>query len=201
MKVRAKGHTKIQSLVAGLRRARTVITTAITIFVTVWGTNGTAFAVFQVPAPDPPSSQADIDSYQTDSVWYDPTACGAAVISTAGTGITDTGGDTSLQLNGNQVRNAKTIIGIAKTENLAKRGAIIGLMTAIVESHITNETNTSAVPLSQGLGDPVNGGDHDSVGVFQQRPSTGWSTYEGNATNNPTAIKQMMVVALSLIHI
>ncbi|HSW66024.1 MAG TPA: N-acetylmuramoyl-L-alanine amidase [Bacillota bacterium] len=178
-----------------LRRASSTTLSIATILVMFWNLGGTA-AGFEIPTPDPPSSQADVDAYQTDSVWYDPTSCGAVVDTKATTGVTDPGGDTSLNLNANQVKNAKTIIGIAKTENLGKRGATIGLITAIVESHITNQDSPAAVPLSKGMGDPGDyAPDKDSIGVFQQRPSQGWSTVAGDTTNSPDGIKQLMTVA------
>lgn len=98
--------------------------------------------------------------------------------------------------------NAKIIIGIAKTMNLGEKGALIGIMTAITESRLRIYAN-SGIPVS--LTHPnvqATGKDHDSVGVFQQRVSTGWSTF-GNYTNgkNPEKDKnitfQLMDVAYS----
>lgn len=87
-----------------------------------------------------------------------------------------------------QAANARTVIGVAKTYNLGQQGALIGLMTALAESHLKNYANTG-VPISQqnpvwlSLAEPRPlGNDHDSVGIIQQRVSTGWSTY-GNYTN------------------
>lgn len=61
-----------------------------------------------------------------------------------------------------QTNNAKTIIGIAKTISFDQQGAVIGIMTALDESRLNN----------------LNYGDRDSLGLFQQRPSTGWGTKE-----------------------
>jgi hypothetical protein len=55
---------------------------------------------------------------------------------------------------------AGTIYEVAKTKQLAARAAAQGIATGIVESNLRNLT----------------GGDRDSVGVFQQRPSQGWGT-------------------------
>ncbi|MEV1008373.1 hypothetical protein [Streptomyces sp. NPDC049881] len=57
-----------------------------------------------------------------------------------------------------QLRNATTIIDVARTRSLPTRAAVIAVATAIQESdlHILDH------------------GDRDSVGLFQQRPSQGW---------------------------
>ncbi len=59
-----------------------------------------------------------------------------------------------------QVRNAATITNVARTRNLAPRAAVIAVATAMQESSLTNRS----------------GGDRDSVGLFQQRPSQGWGS-------------------------
>ena len=62
-----------------------------------------------------------------------------------------------------QVDNAKFIIAVIKGHELDEEAAIITLATAIVESWLRNYE--PAV-------------DHDSGGLFQQRPSMGWGTYD-----------------------
>ncbi|HEX3081973.1 MAG TPA: hypothetical protein VHQ86_01855, partial [Candidatus Saccharimonadia bacterium] len=80
----------------------------------------------------------------------------------------------------NQIRNAKTIIGISKTLNLGKQGALIGLMTALAESSILDHAS-AAVPVSETFPhDDEPAGDHDSVGVFQQRAYGGWAPVPGS---------------------
>lgn len=84
-----------------------------------------------------------------------------------------------------QAANAKIVIGVAKTYNLGKEGALIGLITGLAESNLRSLAN-DGIPISQSSPDKQgSGGDHDSVGTFQQRPSTGWSTF-GNETNQQT---------------
>lgn len=61
-----------------------------------------------------------------------------------------------------QGANAATIAAIAFRKRLPERAAVIAYATAIQESHIHN----------------LPGGDRDSVGMFQQRPSQGWGTPE-----------------------
>ncbi|SEG42351.1 hypothetical protein SAMN04489712_105133 [Thermomonospora echinospora] len=57
-----------------------------------------------------------------------------------------------------QAANAATIAGVAFRKSLPERAVVIAYATAIQESHIRN----------------LPGGDRDSVGIFQQRPSQGW---------------------------
>jgi hypothetical protein len=59
-----------------------------------------------------------------------------------------------------QGANASTIAAVAFRKQLPERAAVIAYATAIQESHIHN----------------LPGGDRDSVGMFQQRPSQGWGT-------------------------
>jgi murein DD-endopeptidase MepM/ murein hydrolase activator NlpD len=59
-----------------------------------------------------------------------------------------------------QRANAKTIMGVGEGRNLSRRDLKIALMVAMQESHLRN----------------LPGGDRDSLGLFQQRPSQGWGT-------------------------
>lgn len=61
-----------------------------------------------------------------------------------------------------QVDNARVIIAVAKGHDIDAQGAQIALATAIVESWLYN------------LHPAV---DHDSGGLFQQRPSQSWGSY------------------------
>jgi cell wall-associated NlpC family hydrolase len=64
----------------------------------------------------------------------------------------------------NQVANAATIISVGASMGVPLHGQVIAIATAIQESDLRNLPN---------LG-PAN--DHDSLGLFQQRPSQGWGT-------------------------
>ena len=86
---------------------------------------------------------------------------------------------------GNQTENIRTIIGIAKTLGIAQQGWIVALATALQESGIHNEANPNQ-PESMLIPHDGVGSDHNSVGVFQQQPTTGWGT-----------VAQDMSVALS----
>ncbi|KRA30984.1 MULTISPECIES: C40 family peptidase [unclassified Nocardioides] len=81
-------------------------------------------------------------------------------------------------LGAQQLARAATIIAVGKNANVPVRGQLIALMTALTESSIRVLSNTSAYPASGGLANDGNGGDHDSVGIFQQRPAAGWGSVE-----------------------
>ena len=61
--------------------------------------------------------------------------------------------------------------------HLPPRAWVIALATSMQESQLKN------------LGDLGDANDHDSLGLFQQRPSSGWGTPEQvtNPTTPPTA--------------
>ena len=66
----------------------------------------------------------------------------------------------SAVLDAEQAANARLIIGIGRQLGVSDRGIAIALATAMVESSMRN----------------LDWGDRDSLGLFQQRPSTGWGT-------------------------
>lgn len=83
-----------------------------------------------------------------------------------------------------QIDNARTIIAVGKGTPLSERAQVIAIATALQESTLRN----------------LDWGDRDSLGLFQQRPSTGWGTPQqvtdpvlaskafygfGDHTNNP----------------
>jgi murein DD-endopeptidase MepM/ murein hydrolase activator NlpD len=70
------------------------------------------------------------------------------------------------ELTQEQMHNAAIIIHVGQQLKVAPRGWVIGVATALQESRLTNLPD---------LG-PRN--DHDSIGLFQQRPSQGWGTRE-----------------------
>jgi len=69
-------------------------------------------------------------------------------------------------LNAEQARNAATIIGVGRELRIPVRGWVIAIATALQESDLINLGNLGAA------------NDHDSLGLFQQRPSQGWGTPE-----------------------
>ncbi len=86
---------------------------------------------------------------------------------------------TAQDLGPEELANARTVIGVGKGANIPEQGQVIALMTAMQESKFVNYT----VPV-----------DHDSLGIFQQRPSTGWGTPE-QITDVPTSSKSFYGVA------
>jgi hypothetical protein len=62
--------------------------------------------------------------------------------------------------NPTQLQNAQAIINIGKQRGMSRDDIQTALMTALTESSLNN----------------INGGDMDSLGLFQQRPSQGWGT-------------------------
>ncbi len=77
-------------------------------------------------------------------------------------GCTATVGDRTVRVSTRQAENASLIAAIAIQRQLPARAVTIALATAYQESKIAN----------------LNGGDRDSLGIFQQRPSQGWGTPE-----------------------
>jgi hypothetical protein len=65
-----------------------------------------------------------------------------------------------------QLANAREIVATARETGVGERGAVIGVATAIQESKLYNLGHLGAV------------NDHDSQGLFQQRPSSGWGSVE-----------------------
>ncbi|ATL25250.1 peptidoglycan-binding domain-containing protein [Streptomyces formicae] len=86
---------------------------------------------------------------------------------------------TAADLGPEELANARTVIGVGKGAQIPEQGQVIALMTAMQESKFVNYLT------------PV---DHDSLGIFQQRPSTGWGTPE-QITDVPTSSKSFYGVA------
>ncbi|MEU3458093.1 hypothetical protein ABZ671_31575 [Micromonospora sp. NPDC006766] len=76
------------------------------------------------------------------------------------------GAQSRIPLDNAQVDNAKAIVQAAKETGVGERGAVIGVATSLQESKLYNLGNLGAY------------NDHDSEGLFQQRPSSGWGTPE-----------------------
>ncbi|NQX16032.1 peptidoglycan-binding protein [Rathayibacter sp. VKM Ac-2857] len=67
-------------------------------------------------------------------------------------------GETFATLSEEQLANVRTIIAEGKTAGVPEYGWVVAIATAMQESRLRN----------------LSGGDRDSVGLFQQRPSAGW---------------------------
>ncbi|SCF12965.1 hypothetical protein GA0074695_3676 [Micromonospora viridifaciens] len=76
------------------------------------------------------------------------------------------GAQSRIPLDDAQIANAKAIVKAAKETGVGERGAVIGVATSLQESKLYNLGHLGAY------------NDHDSEGLFQQRPSSGWGTSE-----------------------
>jgi len=104
-------------------------------------------------------------------------------------------GSTGGVLDAAQERNAKIIIGVALARGLGSTGAAIGVSVALAESTLFNYANdgtstlvgsaegrqlndTERAVARESLAYPHDrvGNNLDSIGLFQQRPMTGWGT-------------------------
>jgi cell wall-associated NlpC family hydrolase len=65
-----------------------------------------------------------------------------------------------VDLDDDQADNARLIVAVGQQRGVPERGLLVALMTAMQESTLKN----------------LDYGDRDSLGLFQQRPSTGWGT-------------------------
>jgi hypothetical protein len=70
----------------------------------------------------------------------------------------------AIKTSAKQRANAKAIVKASKEMNLPPRAAVIAVATSLQESKLNN------------YGDLGNRNDHDSLGLFQQRPSCGWGS-------------------------
>jgi murein DD-endopeptidase MepM/ murein hydrolase activator NlpD len=64
----------------------------------------------------------------------------------------------------------------AQTEGVGRAGIVIALMAALTESRLRMLANSAAIPESSDFPNDGEGSDHDSLGLFQMRPSAGWGT-------------------------
>ncbi|MER7475314.1 MULTISPECIES: hypothetical protein [unclassified Micromonospora] len=76
------------------------------------------------------------------------------------------GEQSRIDLTDEQVANTKAIIAATKKAGMDERAAVVAIATALQESKLEN------------LGHLGERNDHDSQGLFQQRPSSGWGTVE-----------------------
>jgi hypothetical protein len=72
--------------------------------------------------------------------------------------------DGEVRLDPDQMANAATIAAVGISRGVPDRAVVVALATALQESKLRNLEH---------LGE---GNDHDSLGLFQQRPSQGWGT-------------------------
>jgi hypothetical protein len=76
------------------------------------------------------------------------------------------GDQSNISIGQQETDNAKAIVATAKSMGMGERGAVIAVATSMQESKLQNLGNLGAA------------NDADSLGLFQQRPSSGWGTPE-----------------------
>ncbi len=81
------------------------------------------------------------------------------IIPSTGSSSASSGGSIAI-LTSEMEANARTILSVGRSLNVPEYGLVIALAAAMQESTLRN----------------LNYGDRDSLGLFQQRPSTGWGT-------------------------
>ncbi|SCL23930.1 hypothetical protein GA0074692_1674 [Micromonospora pallida] len=124
-------------------------------------------------APNDKADTTGADSAQADSAEAPPSDTGTDSDTRTEQPTTDRlvpygtqGAQSRVPLDDAQLANAKAIVKAAKKTGVGERGAVIGVATALQESKLYNLGHLGAV------------NDHDSEGLFQQRPSSGWGTSE-----------------------
>ncbi|WP_433538115.1 peptidase M23 [Micromonospora sp. CA-249363] len=76
-------------------------------------------------------------------------------------------------LDEDQMENAQAIVRTGRKMGIPRRGLVIAVATAMQESNLYNVAS-GVLPESQDYPHQGVGWDHDSVGLFQQRSSSGW---------------------------
>ncbi|MFM2721683.1 M23 family metallopeptidase [Microbacterium mcarthurae (nom. nud.)] len=90
--------------------------------------------------------------------------------------VTTANGET-FTLNRTQLTHAATIIETGSSiDGITRDGLQIALMAALTESTLRMLANTSAYPESADYPNDGDASDHDSLGLFQMRPQSGWGT-------------------------
>jgi hypothetical protein len=74
-----------------------------------------------------------------------------------------------------QMDNAKVIVDVGRAMKMPRRALVVAVATAMQESDLYNLAS-DVLPESYNYPHQGSGSDHDSVGLFQQRPSSGWGT-------------------------
>ena len=82
----------------------------------------------------------------------------------------------TITLDHTQLDRAATIIAVGNNENIDANGQVVALMAALTESTLRVLANPTAVPQSANYPNDGDGSDHDSLGLFQMRPSAGWGS-------------------------
>jgi hypothetical protein len=147
-----KPGTRLQALIAGtaLFGAFAMSTAAAASTTDTPQTAPVAAAVEQLAAPQPDTPVAAAAASAPAGEIMHPVAVGAA--------------QQQFTPNAEQLRNAKAIVDAGKRMGLPPRAWVIAIATSLQEAQLKN------------LGDLGASNDHDSLGLFQQRPASGWGS-------------------------
>jgi hypothetical protein len=96
-------------------------------------------------------------------------------------------------LDATQMKNAALIVKAGQDLGISQRGQIVAVATAMQESNLYNRAS-HVVPESLNYAHQGTGADYDSVGLFQQRYTTGWGTVK--TIMNPTESAKSFYKAL-----
>ena len=88
-----------------------------------------------------------------------------------------TGAEHTVSIEAGQTAHVRAIIGVAKARGVPPKGWVVALAVALQESGLRNLSNPT-YPESLTMTTEGSGSDHDSLGLFRQRPSAGWGTVE-----------------------
>ena len=100
-------------------------------------------------------------------------------------------------LNRTQMKNAALIVKAGQDLGISQRGQIVAVATAMQESNLYNRAS-HVVPESLKYDHQGTGSDYDSVGLFQQRYTTGWGTVK--SIMNPSQSATKFYKALNKVH-
>ncbi len=105
------------------------------------------------------------------------TASGLTVGNVPNSLVVTTANNETFTLNKQQLTHAATIITVgSQVEGVTRDGIQIALMAALTESTLRQLANTGTYPESGVYPNDGNGSDHDSLGLFQMRPQSGWGS-------------------------
>ncbi|MBM0237542.1 peptidase M23 [Micromonospora sp. ATA32] len=95
-----------------------------------------------------------------------------------------------------QMNNAKAIVRAGRDMGVPRRALVIAVATAMQESNLYNFAS-GVLPESQNYPHQAVGWDHDSVGLFQQRSSSGWGPV-GSLMDPGFAARQFLSALLAV---
>ncbi|GAB2496749.1 hypothetical protein GCM10027063_39780 [Promicromonospora xylanilytica] len=105
-----------------------------------------------------------------------PPSCGPSVTDVPESLTATMADGTTVQLDGTQLGHAATVVRIGgSTEGVGRDGIVVALMAALTESRLRMLANTVYPDSADYPHDGV-GSDHDSLGLFQMRPVSGWGS-------------------------